>query len=170
MNIIFIIIFICLLSMAIAGISFAPWVPCWKKDMVRIFALADLQPGEIFYELGSGTGKNVIYANKYFGVKAIGLEIAIPFYLISKVKQLFLGKRDIRFKYKNLFSEDLSQADVVYFFGMPKQLKDKLKNKLAKELKPGARVVSYAFAIEGWQPVTVSRPKKTDVAIYLYKM
>jgi len=25
-------------------------------------------------------------------------------------------------------------------------------------LKPGARVVSYAFSIEGWEPEEVSRP------------
>ena len=50
------------------------------------------------------------------------------------------------------------------------QLKAKLKYKLEKELKPGTRVISYAFPIEGWQPKLISKPKPTEVTIYLYKI
>ncbi len=167
MNIIIALILLLLLStVAIAGASFAPWVPARKADISRIFQLANLKAGEIFYDLGCGNGRVVIYAAKNYKAKAIGLEIAFPFYLICKWQQIF-NPRSI-FKYKNLFKEDLSKADVIYFFGTPKRIEAKLKLKLAKEIKPGARIISYVFPIEGWTPAIIDRPAATVVPIYLY--
>ena len=73
-------------------------------------------------------------------------------------------------KWKNLFKEDLSRADVVYFFGLPKSIKNKLKKKLERELKPGARVVSYAFTIPDWDIVVKDKPREKDTPVYLYKI
>jgi len=166
-NLILILIFLILLSITYAGLSFAPWVPAWKKDLPRIFELAKLKPGEIFYDLGCGNGKVVLYARKNFQAKAIGLEISVPMYLICKIRQIFNYNKNLVFKFKDLYQEDLSQADVVYFFGVAGKL-EKLKEKLAKELKPGCRVISYVFPMPGWEPVAVSKPKPTDIAVYLY--
>jgi len=162
-------IILIILTMAVAGKSLAPWVPSWTKDLPRIFKLADLKPGQIFYDLGCGNGKVVVYANKHFKAKAIGLEIGLPLYLVCKIKQLFNWDKNLQFKYKNLFSEDLSQADVVFVFGMPNTIKDKLKAKLEKELKKGAKVVSYVFAVKGWEPVKISKDENKQIPIYLYQ-
>ncbi|MDD5341159.1 MAG: hypothetical protein PHC97_01845 [Patescibacteria group bacterium] len=164
-NIVIIIFLVLLISVAIASSSFAPWIPSRKKDLERIFRLANLKPGELFYDLGSGSGQVVIHAAKY-KAKAIGLEIALPLYLISKIRQPFY--RGTLFKYKNLFSEDLSKADVIYFFGTPRTINSKLKQKLEREAKPGARIISYTFIIEGWQPVLIDKPDKSRLPIYLY--
>jgi hypothetical protein len=51
---------------------------------------------------------------------------------------------------------------------MPDKLK-KLKDKFQKELKPGARIVSYIFPIEGIKPNIISKPKEKELPIYLYK-
>ena len=162
---------LCLLSLAIAGKSFAPWVPTWKKDLPRIFKLAALKPGEIFYELGCGSGKVTFYAYKNFKIKAIGIELAIPLYFYCRLKRLLVkNNNQLVFLNKNLFKVDLSKADAVYFFGMPNSIKNKLKQKLTKELKPGARVISYVFPIPGWQPKIIDKPNKKDIAIYLYEM
>ncbi len=80
------IIVICLLTIAISVKSFAPWVPCRSKDLKRIFNLADLKPKEVFYDLGCGNGKTVIYANKNFQAKSIGIELALPLFLICKIR------------------------------------------------------------------------------------
>lgn len=165
--ILMLIIFVFLLSFALAGLSFAPWVPAWNKDLPRIFRLANLQPREIFYDLGCGNGRVVFYAAKNFQAKAIGLEIAWPLYVICKIRQLFSANRKAVIKFKSLFTEDLSQADVVYFFGMPAAIA-KLKPKLEKELKPGCRVISYTFPILGWLEQVKDKPQSTDIAIYLY--
>ncbi|MFH1326052.1 MAG: class I SAM-dependent methyltransferase [Candidatus Falkowbacteria bacterium] len=168
--IIFIIIFLILLTIAIASNSLAPWVPCWSKDLKRIFALADLKPGEKFYDLGCGNGKTVIYAAKNFQAQAIGIELALPLWFWCKLKQLFLQDKNIKFRWGNIFKQDFSNADVIYVFGMPKKLQQKLKQKLEKELKQGTRVISYTFPIVGWEPVKVSKPTNRDIAVYLYRM
>lgn len=161
-------ILILLISYAYACFSFAPWVPCWRKDLKRIFKLADLQAGEVFYDLGCGSGQTVLYAARQFQARAIGVELALPLYLICQLKKLVTRTDNVQFKWKNLFSEDLTCADAVYFFGMPHSIAAKLKLKLEQELKPGARVISYVFPIHGWRPVLVDKPTPKDAAIYLY--
>jgi len=37
--------------------------------------LADLKPGEVLYDLGSGDGRAVIMAAKDFGAKSVGVEL-----------------------------------------------------------------------------------------------
>lgn len=68
-----------LLPIALAWKAYAPWVPTKKTDIVRVFELADLKQGEIFYDLGCGDARMVMYASRNFGVKSLGLEIALPF-------------------------------------------------------------------------------------------
>ncbi|OGF22166.1 hypothetical protein A2Y83_00985 [Candidatus Falkowbacteria bacterium RBG_13_39_14] len=135
-----------------------------------MFKLADLKPGEIFYDLGCGDGKTVIFAAKNFNAKAIGIEMAIPLFIICKIRQILNFNIHLQFKWKNLFNEDLSKADVIYFFGMPKTIKNKLKEKIKREAKPGARVISYVFKVEGWEPEIIDKPGKNELAVYLYKI
>lgn len=158
-----------LVSAALAGLSFAPWVPCRDRDLDRIFRIADLQPGEKFYDLGCGDGKIVFYAAKHFEAEAVGIDVSIPMFLVCRIRQLFLRQPRASFRFKNFFRIDLSDADVVYFFGMPDTIKNKLKEKLEKELKPGARVVSYAFSVSGWEPALIDKPSEKDISIFLYK-
>lgn len=155
-------------SMAYSAISFAPWVPSRKRDLERIFKLADLKPGQIFYDLGCGDGKIVFYAAKKHHVNATGLEISAPLYLICLLKKIFNKEKNVKFKLKNLFKENLSKADAVYFFGIPATINNKLKEKLKKELKPGAKIISYSFKLDDWTPVAVNKPAKNDLPVYLY--
>lgn len=155
--------------MAIAGLSFAPWVPARQKDLTRIFKLADLQSGQIFYDLGSGDGRTVFYAADKFGVQAVGLEISLPMYLICLIKKIWCKNKLVKFKFKNLFKENLSGADVIYFFGVPDSIKNKLQEKLKKEVRPGAKIISYAFPLPDWTPVEINKPNPNDITIYLYQ-
>ena len=61
-------------------------------------------------------------------------------------------------------------ADVVYIFGMPGSIEDKLRTKLENELKKGARVITYSFPIKKWEPDEISKLKENDLPIYLYKI
>lgn len=159
-----------LLSVGYASLSFAPWVPSRKRDLKKIFQLADLKPGEIFYDLGCGNGRLAIYAAKNFQAQAIGLELALPLYFVCAIRKLFIRNKNLHFKLKNLFKKNLSDADVIYLFGMPYKLKTKLKEKLERELKPGARVITYAFPFPDWQPEIVDKPSERNISIYLYRI
>lgn len=158
-----------LLSSAVAGWSFAPWVPIWSKDLPRVFALAQLKPGEIFYDLGCGNGKTVFYAAQHYAAQAIGIELSLPLWLTCRLRQLWWRIPGVTFRLGNLFRQNLSSADVIYVFGMPEKLQHKLRAKLERELKPGSRVVSYTFPIAGWQEVTKDKPTAKEIAIYLYQ-
>ena len=65
----------------------------------------------------------------------------------------------------NFLKSDLSEATVVIVY-QGKGINRKLVKKLEKELKPGARVVSYIFSFDGWEPIK----KESDSKIFLYKI
>ncbi len=165
--ILLLLIVLVLITMVWAGISFAPWLPSRKRDLKRIFTIASLRPGEKFYDLGCGDGQMVFYAADNFQATAVGLEISLPMYLISRFRKIFHADSSIKFK--NLFRQNLSDADVVYIFGLPNTIKNKIRQKLDKELKPGCRVISYAFSIPDWEPILIDKPTKQDITVYLYR-
>ena len=159
-----------LLGLIIPSFTFAPWVPCRSRDFKRIFKLANLKPGQVFYDLGCGNGKTVLYAAKHFKVKAVGVELAFPMYFVCKIRQLFARDKNIEFRLANLFTTDISDADVIYVWGMPDTLKKKFSDKMKKEAKKGAKIISYAFKVSDWKPIEVSKPNKKTVSVYLYQL
>jgi hypothetical protein len=69
------------------------------------------------------------------------------------------------FRQEDLFEASLAEASVVtlYLLG---HINDLIRHKLATELRPGARVVSHAFPITGWEPRL--REEVDGRAIYLW--
>jgi len=166
-------LFILPLSMFIAAISFAPWVPSLPKDFSRAFHLVNLKPGERFYDLGCGDGRTVAYAAKHFKAKATGIELAFPLFVAAWIR-IWLSNEQQRadIKFGNLFKHNLADADAIYVYGMPSELAGRLRKKLESECKPGTRVISYVFEIKGWEPAAMDcrmtgNPRK-DVPVRLY--
>lgn len=156
-----------LISLALAAVSLIIWLPTKRRDLDRILRLADLKEGEKFYDLGCGDGKVIFFISQNSPAEVIGLEVAWPLFLVCKIKKLFYRVKPI-IKYRDLYKEDLTDAKVVYIFGIPDKLKNKLKPKLEKELKPGSRVISYVFPIGGWRHKLIDQPRDRDVPIYFY--
>ncbi len=166
---IYILIFIPLLSMAIASMSLIVWVPTRKEDLSRVFELANLKPDEKFIDLGCGTGTVPRFIAERSDAIIHGIELAIPLYLWSWLRGLFGKRRNLSYFWGSLFTISLAEYDVIYVFGIPDKLKTRLRPKLERELKPGARVISYAFAINGWDPSEISKPSARKTSIYLYQ-
>jgi len=165
----YLIILLILATLGRASLSLAPWVPTRRKDLGRICDLANFEPGDKFYDLGCGDGRLVVYAGRHYEVKATGIELALPFYFLCQLRRWFFEKENIEFKFNNLFFIDLSDADVVYLFPQTeKKLSGKLITKLEKGLKTGARVITYVFPVNSWEPAMVSKPTDKDLPIYLY--
>ncbi len=157
-------------TMIRAGMLGAPWVPTFKKTTLAQINLAQIKPGEIVYDLGCGDGRWLFNAAKLTQAKKlVGFEISVLPYFLAKIRQWFSADRArIEIRFKNYFHDDLSQADVVYCFGLPEVL-NRLESKLEAELKPGARFVSYVFRLPHSQPAQVFRFKPAAQASYLYK-
>lgn len=164
-----VIFLVSLLTIGIGAVLLAPWLPTRSRDLKRACELADFKDGEVFYDLGCGDGRLLFFAEKSHRVKCIGFEIALPFYLYAKIKQLFTRSKTV-IKFGDFFNSNLEDAGVVYVFGTRGTLAKRVKEKFEKELKPGTRVLSYSFPIENWNPVVVSRPTEKDLPIYLYKI
>ena len=70
----------------------------------------------------------------------------------------------------DLLETDLSGADVVTIY-LATDMNAKLRPRLERFLKPGARVISHDYAVPGWKPTQVDRADDRHVhLIYVYDM
>jgi SAM-dependent methyltransferase len=164
--VLFVLVFLSLLSFVYAGFIGAPWVPTRKSDVKRVLELADIRDGEVFCDLGCGDGR-LIYEVSKKGVTAFGYELSILLYLTSTLRRFFSSCR-FKVYYKNFWSVNLSEVDVVYFFLTPKVYPE-LKKKLRKELKKGSRIIAYVWPFDDWKPLKVDKIKGS-ANLYLYKI
>jgi SAM-dependent methyltransferase len=130
----------------------APWVPMPLATVRKGLRLADLQPGETVFDLGSGDGRVLLVAAREYGARAVGVEIE-P--LRAALSRLFLRASGVgglvRVVRANFHRVDLSGADVVVLYLLPKAVAV-LVPKLRRELKPGARVVTLNYHLPDWAP------------------
>lgn len=148
----------------------APWLPMPRKDVQRLLHLAQFRPNELVYDLGCGDGRVLCAAAAQYGVRGIGFEVALLPFVWGWCTILLYGLwPQVKVRYRNFYRCNLSAADVVTVFLTPRAMV-KLAPKLAAELAPSARVLSYAFAIPGWQPTHVDKPTPSNIAIFCYRV
>jgi SAM-dependent methyltransferase len=127
------------------GTGFSPTSSRKTKLAIK---LAKVGPQDILYDLGCGTGPVLAEAKKR-GASVVGVEIEPLRWLICRLRirggSVILG---------DMYKVPLGDATVVFIFQYP-SVNMRLKEKFEKELKPGTRVVSYAWKINGWEPVKV---------------
>lgn len=150
--------------------TFAPWVPIKQDDIRRVLRLAALKQGETFADLGCGDGRVVRYVADHSEATVLGVELAYPMYFWSKLRFLLKPSLRAQIRFANLFKVSFADLNVVYVFGMPKTVIGKFQEKCLKELPEGARVISYCFFVEGWEPDAIDHETKTDLPIYLYSI
>jgi len=137
--------------------------------------LAELKPGEVFFDLGAGDGRAVIMAAKDFSARAVGVELREDLVkkALSSVYEHSLQNR-VTIVNSDMFKIDLSSADVVFLY-LTTSANEKVKPKFEAELRKGTRVVSHDYEVVGWKPVKVENfcenPKLgyPSHSIYLYK-
>jgi len=159
----FLIILILVAIPMIKGFVFgAPYVPTPKRAANRMLSLANIKSGEKVMDPGCGDGRLVIEAAKRYGAQAIGYELFMLVYLVAKLKNLLSGSK-AKIKFSDSRKADLSDIDVIVCYMLPGPLR-KFCQKWSQELKPGTRVVSYAFEIGDWKPVYV-QPKCDNLGL-----
>lgn len=138
------------------------FVPTQRKYVSRIIEMLSLTPGERVVDLGSGDGRLLIAIAKAGG-EAHGYEHNPILVMKSKLNFKKEGVEGSAFVHMGDFWDaDTSQFDGVVVYGIP-YIMSRLEEKLRRELRPGARVVSYSFPFPNWEPTAKEK------AVYLYK-
>ena len=138
-----------------------PCLPTHKKQAKILIELCGIIPGTKLVDLGSGHGRLILLAAEQ-GADVVGYELNPFLVLLSRylIKRKGLSDK-AKIYWRSLYKADIGNADVVttFLFKMPMV---KLGEGLFKQLKPGAKVVSYTFSIPGWQPII----QKEGISVY----
>ncbi len=144
----------------------ALWVPTPLATVKKMLVMADVKPGEVVYDLGSGDGRVIVTAARQFGANAVGIEVDPLRYVWTQTMiTIFKLRGQVKVIWGDFFNQDLSQADVVTVY-LQQETNLRLMNKLMRELRPGTRVVSHTFIFPGWK--IINQDEKAN--LYVYKI
>jgi len=147
-----------------SGFFGAPWLPTPKKRVRAMLKFADVNSDDILYDLGSGDGRIIVMAAKELGATSVGIELDPIRLMWSRFSIWRHGLKDkVSVIRANFFKVSVEDATIVTLY-QGHEINKKIRDKLAAELKPGTRVVSYRFILDGWTPIKTSE----EESIYLY--
>ena len=130
----------------------APYVTTPDKVVRAMLRLAGVENSDTVYDLGCGDGRIVILAAKQYGARGVGIDLDPRRIEEARAKAAKSGVGHlIKFEVNDIFDADIHGATVVTLYLLP-DINLRLRPKLLKDLKPGARVVSHAFRMGAWKP------------------
>ena len=147
------------------------FVPTPYEVVEKMLELAEVKRSDLLYDLGCGDGRIVITAAKKYGCKCVGYDID-PERVIESMENVNKQKaqRLVSIEQKDVFTLDLSKADVITLY-LLERLNVKLIPQLEK-LKPGTRIVSHDFDMQGIvtpdKTVTITTDNHQQHTIYLW--
>jgi precorrin-6B methylase 2 len=123
------------------------WVPTPPELVEAMLELAKVTAQDFVMDLGSGDGRNIIAAAKR-GARAIGVEFNPKMVVLSRrnAQTAGVGER-ATFIEGDMNQADISKASVMALFLLPSNMLV-LRPKFL-DLRPGSRIVSNTFGIEG---------------------
>jgi ubiquinone/menaquinone biosynthesis C-methylase UbiE len=129
-----------------------PYVPTPWVIVDEMLKLADIRPGDVVYDLGSGDGRLVITAAKRYGARGVGVELQKELVDLATKSAANEGVADrVKFLQGDLFEADIKEASVVMLYLLPRFV-TRLVPKLRTELRPGTRIVSHDYPLSPWPP------------------
>lgn len=129
-----------------------PYVPTRPAVVNGMLKMANVQEGDVLYDLGCGDGRIVITAARDYGATGTGVDIDPERIAEAKENAKEADVEDkVKFVQKNLFEMDFKDATVVTLYLLP-DINMRLRPILLKQLKPGTRIVSHAFDMGDWKP------------------
>lgn len=175
-EILYLIVLAFALTSAYGAISAAPWVPTKAKERCNFLDQLPLKGDEKVYDLGCGTGSLLFaVAERYPGVTAIGYDVSLLPLCIGWVKKFVARVQgghkgspyaNVHLKWRNLFTADIHDADLVFIFLMPKAYA-KLAAKFSQELPLQARVAVEAWPIPA-KPIQETISGQQLLPVYIY--
>ncbi|UCD52867.1 MAG: class I SAM-dependent methyltransferase, partial [Phycisphaerales bacterium] len=147
------------------------FVPTPQDVVERMLELANVKKNDLLYDLGCGDGRIVVTAAKKHGCKAIGYDVD-PERIAESLENVEKNRVGglVKIEQEDIFTLDLSKANVITLYLLP-ELNVRLIPQLEK-LKPGSRIVSHDFSMEGVEPDEVvrmdSEEDSLEHSIYLW--
>lgn len=126
--------------------------PTPQHVVAAMLTLASVGPDDLVYDLGSGDGRIIVTAARDFGARGVGYDI-VPELVAESVRNAERAgvSAKTRFLHQDIFEVDTSPASVVTLY-LSEELNERLRPKLLRELRPGARIVSYRVDMGDWKP------------------
>jgi precorrin-6B methylase 2 len=149
----------------------AIFVPTPHDVVDQMLKLAAVGRTDIVYDLGCGDGRIVVAAAREFGCHAAGFDTDPECVRLSRenVQKDKVGDL-VNIAQKDIFTLDLADASVITLY-MGGEVNLRLVPQL-QHLKPGSRIVSHNFDIEGYAPDKVveyiSSEDDTRHTLYLW--
>ncbi len=127
------------------------FVPTPEEVVSKMLELAGVKKDDIVYDLGCGDGRIVVMAAKKYGCRAFGFDVD-PERIKESVENVKKNQVEklATIKQQDIFQLDLRPASVVTLYLLP-SLNVKLIPQL-DQLKPGCRIVSHDFDMDGVEP------------------
>lgn len=147
------------------------YVPTPHDVVAKMLELAKVAKEDVVYDLGCGDGRIVVTAAKQYGCRGVGFDIN-PVRVKESLENVRKNgvEKLVEIKEEDIFTLDLSKASVVTLYLLP-SLNVKLIPQLEK-LKPGSRIVSHDFDMEGVKPdqvvTVVSKEDDVEHQVYLW--
>lgn len=132
----------------------------------QMLEMADVGPGDVVYDLGSGDGRIPIAAAKEFGARGVGVEIDPELVQRAQASARDAGVSGrVEFRLGDMYDADVTAATVVTLFLHPGP-NLKLRSKLRADLRPGSRVVSYVWDMGSWKPDDIQRADGRQIFLW----
>jgi SAM-dependent methyltransferase len=129
-----------------------PYVPTPPQIVEAMLKLGNIKPTDFVIDLGCGDGRIVVMAAEKFGARGMGFDLNPQRIAEAKENAKKAHVEDkVEFVEKNLFDADVSKATLVTLYLLP-DVNIRLRPKLLRELRTGARIVSHSFDMGDWKP------------------
>ena len=143
-----------------------PYLPTPPDVVDAMLAFAQVTAEDVVYDLGSGDGRIVIAAARRYRARGVGVEIDPKLVAVARENVASAGVRDlVTILEADVFLTDLSRATVVTLYLLP-EVNERLRPKLLRELRPGARIVSHDFVMGEWRPDATTRVRDRSVLLW----
>lgn len=139
----------------------APFITTPPEVIRKMLELAQVKESDVLYDLGCGDGRIGIAAAEESGCRVKGFDIEPERIRESKANAIERGVHELcEFEQKDIFTLDLSNVDVVVMYLLPRYGKRLVPQ--FEQMKPGSRIVSHEFDIEGIAPDQSVRIPRDD--------
>ena len=130
----------------------APFDPSPAEVVDRMLALAAIKKGDVIYDLGAGDARILVAAAKKYGIRGVGFEMDSGLAKLARENVRKSGvEKLVEIREQDFLRADLSPASVVTVY-LSYDGNLAVREQLRRQLRPGARVVSYTFDMGDWPP------------------